>query len=61
QQRIERVDRFTELRDATAVVATAQQLGVRWFLLEPGDQLAWPDEITRRPVFELDGYRLYRF
>ncbi|HEY8925754.1 MAG TPA: hypothetical protein VIU64_15310, partial [Polyangia bacterium] len=47
QQRIERVDRFTELRDATAVVATAQQLGVRWFLLEPGDQLAWPDEITR--------------
>jgi len=61
QQRIERVDRFTELRDAASVVTTAQQLGIRWFLLEPGDQVAWPEEIMRRPAFELDGYRLYQF
>jgi len=61
QQRLERVDKFTELRDAPAITATAQQLGLRWFLLEPGDQIAWPEEITRKPAFELDGYRLYRF
>jgi len=50
-----------DLRDAPAVAAAAQQIGLRWFLLEPGDQIAWPDEIARRPAFELGGYRLYRF
>jgi hypothetical protein len=61
EQRIALVDRFTGLRDGAAVAATAQQLGLRWFLLEPGDQTFWPDAISRRPAFELDGYRLYRF
>jgi len=61
QQRVTLVDRLTGLREAAAVTATAQQLGMRWFLLEPGDQVAWPDAIMRSPVFELDGYRLYRF
>jgi hypothetical protein len=50
-----------DLRDGAAVVATAQQIGLRWFLLDPGDQIAWPAEISQRPAFELDGYRLYRF
>jgi len=61
QQRVTLVDRLTGLRDAAAVTTTAQQLGMRWFLLEPGDQVAWPDTIMRSPIFELDGYRLYRF
>jgi hypothetical protein len=61
QQRIAFIERFMELRDAPAVVATAHQIGLRWFLLEPGDQLGWPAEIAQRPAFELDGYRLYRF
>jgi len=61
QQRIALIERFMELRDAAAVVATAQQIGLRWFLLEPGDQVAWPAEIAQRPAFELGGYRLYRF
>ena len=50
-----------ELRDAAVVTATAQQIGLRWFLLDPGDQVAWPGEIIQRPAFELGGYRLYRF
>jgi hypothetical protein len=60
-RRIASVESFMELRDATAIATTAQQLGLRWFLLDPGDQIRWPDEIARRPVFELDGYRVYRF
>jgi hypothetical protein len=55
------IERFMELRDAAAVVATAHQIGLRWFLLDPGDQIAWPAEIARQPAFESDGYRLYRF
>jgi hypothetical protein len=61
QQRIAFIESFMELHDAAAVVAAAQQIGLRWFLLDPGDQIRWPDDIARRPVFELDGYRLYRF
>ena len=61
QQRIAFIERFMELRDAAAIVATAHQIGLRWFLLDPGDQIAWPAEIAGRPAFELAGYRLYRF
>ena len=61
QQRIAFIERFMELRDAAAIVATAHQIGLRWFLLDPGDQIAWPAEISERPAFELAGYRLYRF
>lgn len=61
QQRMAFIERLMDLRDATAIAAAAQQIGLRWFLLNPGDQLAWPAEIAQRPVFELGGYRLYRF
>jgi hypothetical protein len=61
QQRIASIESFMDLHDAAAVTATARQLGLRWFLLDPGDQLHWPREIVERPAFELEGYRLYRF
>ena len=41
-QRIARIESFMDLRDAAAVAATARQIGLRWFLLDPGDQIAWP-------------------
>jgi len=55
------IESFMDLRDAAAVTAAAHQIGLRWFLLDPGDQLAWPAELLQQPVFELGGYRLYRF
>jgi hypothetical protein len=61
QRRIAFIESLMELRDAAAVAAAAQQIGLRWFLLNPGDQIAWPAELAQRPVFELGGYRLYRF
>ena len=61
QQRIAFIEHFMELRDAAAVVATARQIDLRWFLLDPGDQIGWPAEIAQRPAFELGGYRLYHF
>ena len=47
QRRIASIERFMELRDAAAVAATAHQIGLRWFLLDPGDQIAWPSEIAQ--------------
>jgi len=61
QQRKAFIESFMELRDAAAITAAARQIGLRWFLLDPGDQIAWPAEIAQRPEFELAGYRLYRF
>ncbi|HSS40707.1 MAG TPA: hypothetical protein VLT58_18215, partial [Polyangia bacterium] len=61
QQRIASVESFMELRDAAAVAATARQLGIGWFLLDPGDQIKWPAAIADSPVFEMAGYRLYKF
>jgi hypothetical protein len=61
EQRFAAIGRFMDLRERVPVLATAQRLGLQWFLLEPGDQVAWPDELTARPAFEIAGYRLYRF
>jgi hypothetical protein len=61
EQRADAIEQFRELRDAATVVATARELGFRWFLLDAGDRVEWPAEIANRPAFELEGYRLYRF
>jgi hypothetical protein len=61
RQRITFVEKLMDLRDGAAVAAAARQIGLRWFLLEPGDQIAWPPEIAQHPAFELAGYRVYRF
>ncbi|MES1165130.1 MAG: hypothetical protein ABUR63_05190 [Verrucomicrobiota bacterium] len=60
QRRIAGVESFMDLRDGAAVAATARQLGIRWFLLDPGDQIKWPADVAERPAFEMAGYRLYR-
>lgn len=61
EARVDLVDRLMGLRDANAVVSMARELGIRWFLLEPGDRVDWPDELVKRPNFESDGFRLYGF
>jgi hypothetical protein len=60
-ERADAIDALVRLRDSAAIAAHARELGLRWFLLNPGDQVDWPKEITGRPAFELGGFRLYRF
>jgi hypothetical protein len=59
-RRIDVVDRLVHLRSARAVASTARAIGLHWFLLEPSSTVEWPDELAGHPMFELDGYRLYR-
>ena len=61
EERAEAIDKLMQLRDPAALAATARELGLRWFLLNPSGRVEWPEAITTRPAFELDGYRLYRF
>ncbi len=61
EQRAEAIDKLMQLRDPAALAATARELGLRWFLLNPSDKVEWPEAIANRPAFEMGGYRLYRF
>jgi hypothetical protein len=61
RQRIAFVQKLMDFRTPAAIIGAARHVGLRWFLLEPGDQVAWPAEIAQRPAFELAGYRVYRF
>jgi hypothetical protein len=60
-ERADAIDALVRLQDSAAIAAHARELGLRWFLLNPGNQVDWPEEITGRPAFELGGFRLYRF
>jgi hypothetical protein len=55
------MDRFMRLRQPQAIRATARAFGFRWFLLEPGDRVAWPAEIANEPVLETGPFKLYEF
>ena len=55
------IDRFMGLRQPKAIGATARGFGFRWFLLEPGDSVAWPAEIANEPVLETGPFKLYEF
>jgi hypothetical protein len=61
EQRATAIDWFMGIRQAKLVTAAARTLGFRWFLLEPGDRVDWPAEITSQPVFQMGPYRLYQF
>jgi len=60
-ERTAAIDRFMALRQPQAIRATARALGFHWFLLEPGDRLAWPSEIADAPVLQTGPFKLYEF
>jgi hypothetical protein len=37
----------------------ATEMGIRWYVAHPGEELDWPAELVARPVFQSDGYRVY--
>jgi len=59
--RTKAIDSLMGLRQKQAVFAKARTLGLRWFLLEPGDRVDWPAEIADHPAFRAGQFKLYRF
>lgn len=55
------IDRFQRTRQPHAISATARSFGFRWFLLQPGDHVAWPPDIADRPALEAGPFKLYEF
>jgi hypothetical protein len=59
--RAESVVKLRGRRDAANLADVSHRLGIRWFLLGPGDKVSWPPEIVNHPAFEAGGFRVYRF
>jgi hypothetical protein len=60
-QRTAEIRELMRMQDPNAVIATARTLGIRWFLLHPGNPVGWPAAIVNGPVFNSGGFRVYRF
>jgi hypothetical protein len=61
EERVEMVEQWAALREASAITESAHKLGIRWYLLTRGDTVNWPEDIANHPAFEEDGYKIYRF
>jgi hypothetical protein len=60
RRRVAVVERFKALTSEQLIAETARRLQIRWFILERGDRVGWPQAIVGRPVFEEDGFRVFR-
>ena len=61
EERAYAIDQFMGIRDANVIGERARELGIGWFLLEPGDRVDWPDEVADHPAYRSGPYRLYRY
>jgi hypothetical protein len=59
--RVGQVDALRLLDDASEIAVATRRMKIRWFLLQPGDSVSWPESILAHPAFESAGYRIYRF
>jgi hypothetical protein len=60
-QRTAEINALMQMQDANAVIASARTMGIRWFLLQPGQRVGWPAGLVNNPVFNSGGFRVYRF
>lgn len=50
------------LQQATSIPdlqRSVRETGIRWYVVHPGDSLAWPSEFRDHPIFESNGYKVY--
>jgi hypothetical protein len=55
------VDHLMGLRQAKLISGTAHAFGIRWFVLQRGDRVDWPDEVAEKPALDLPPFKLYEF
>jgi hypothetical protein len=58
----EYLKQLEQLRQAATLAQlrqSAQETGIRWFLLQPADPVAWPSCVVEHPAFTAGGYRVY--
>jgi hypothetical protein len=55
------VQSFMQLDSSEAVISAARAMGIRWFLLRPGQIVRWPAAMVGSPAFTSGETRVYRF
>jgi hypothetical protein len=53
------VERLPCLTSLAELVEAARESGIRWFVLHPDDDVAWPKAILDKPAFAWGGYRVF--
>ena len=46
-------------RTLDELIKFAVEREIKWVLLQPGDAVAWPDDMLKDPIYESQGYRVY--
>jgi hypothetical protein len=60
-RRTSEVQKLMLLATSEAVLSEARRMGIRWFLLRPGQGVNWPAAIVGNPAFTSGTVRVYRF
>jgi hypothetical protein len=59
RRRREMIDDLKRAATESDLRERAAAMGVRWYLMDPDDQVAWPKEYRDHPAFESGGFRVY--
>jgi len=60
-ERAVEIAKFEKLTRHDEIIDMARRCRIRWFVVHPEDELAWPQAVVDSAVFESDGYRVYAF
>jgi hypothetical protein len=55
---VRRLKAFTTREEVASFVSANR---IKWYILHPDDIVLWPKELVDNPVFEKDGFRVYKF
>ncbi len=61
RQRRELLDRMKAAGTREALRGFLRQTGIRWYVVHPGDQFAWPADCLAHPAFVWGGFKVYDF
>ncbi len=54
------IDRLMGLDQPKLILGTARAYGLRWFILQRGNRVNWPEEVGK-PAFEMGSFQVYEF
>jgi len=60
-ERAVEIAKFEKLTRHEEIIDMARRFRIRWFVVHPEDELAWPQAVVDGAVFQSDGYRVYAF
>jgi len=60
-ERLRDLAAFKRMTDVAEIKQFAEKRKIAWYVLRPKAQISWPSAFRDNPVFDCEGYRVYRF